>query len=226
MGSRNSGVVVLASGGTDSAVLLHALADEGREVHPLYLRQGAPWEDVEVLWLERFLAAARRPEIRDLTILVAPLTDLYSEKRFGAGAPAPLAGTPDSDVYLPGRNLTLLAKAGTLAALRGVGAVALAPLDLNPFPDGTPAFFEVMGEALSEGLGHRIEILTPFRHLTKEEVLTRGKDLPLELTISCAQPVGELHCGRCSKCWERHRGFLDAGLSDPTAYAETPRRLV
>jgi len=226
MNAFPTGVVVLASGGTDSAVLLHWLADEGREVHPLFLRQGAPWEDAEVLWLGRFLDATRRPEIRDLAILEAMLTDLYGEDDFGRGGAAPVAGTPDAHVYLPGRNLTLLAKAGTLAARRGLGAVALAPLDLNPFPDGTPAFFDAMAHALSMGLGRRIEILTPFRRWTKSRVVRRGKDLPLELTFSCAQPVGERHCGRCSKCWERHQGFLDADLADPTDYAETPRKLV
>jgi 7-cyano-7-deazaguanine synthase len=226
MSASPTGVVVLASGGTDSAVLLHWLADEGREVHPLYLRQGAPWEEAEIAALRRFLDATRRPELRDLTILDSPLTDLYDAHEFGRDGPAPLAGTPDDDVYMPGRNLTLLARAGTLAAIRGLGAVALAPLDLNPFPDGTPAFFSAMSRALSEGLGRPIEIVTPFREWRKRDVVVRGRDLPLELTLSCAQPVGERHCGRCSKCYERHTGFLDAGVADPTDYAEPPRRLV
>ena len=226
MSASHTGVVVLASGGTDSAVLLHWLADEGREVHPLFLRQGAPWEEAEIAALRRFLDATRRRGLRDLTILDSPLTDLYGEHEFGRGGAAPLAGTPDDDVYLPGRNLTLLAKAGTLAAIRGVGAVALACLDLNPFPDGTPAFFDAMGRALSEGLGHPIEVLAPFREWTKGDVVLRGKDLPLGLTLSCAQPVGDRHCGRCSKCWERHTGFHDADVADPTDYAEPPRKLV
>ena len=27
------------------------------------------------------------------------------------------------------------------------------------------------------------------------------------------------HCGRCSKCRERHDAFVDAGIKDPTEYA-------
>lgn len=226
MSSMENGVVVLASGGIDSSVLLHHLADEGRPVLPLFLRQGAPWEETESRCLARFLDAAPREEIRPMVILDAPLTDLYEAGRFGRGGPAPLAGTPDEDVYLPGRNLTLLAKAGTLAALRGYSAVALAPLEMNPFPDGTPAFFDVMSKALAEGLGRPIEILVPFRDLTKKEVVLRGRDLPLDLTFSCSDPDSRTHCGRCSKCWERHEAFTAAGLPDPTEYAREPRKLV
>ena len=41
----------------------------------------------------------------------------------------------------------------------------------------------------------------------KAEAIRRGKDLPLELTFSCASPTGEIHCGTCTKCAERQRAF-------------------
>jgi 7-cyano-7-deazaguanine synthase len=44
------------------------------------------------------------------------------------------------------------------------------------------------------------------------------------LTLSCMQPVGGSHCGRCSKCRERRDAFLEAGIVDPTKYAEKPVR--
>ena len=73
----------------------------------------------------------------------------------------PAYDTPDEDVYLVGRNLVLLAKAGIYCAQRKIGRLALGPLAGNPFPDATPAFFEAMGRALSLGLEHPIQIATP-----------------------------------------------------------------
>ena len=52
----------------------------------------------------------------------------------------------------------------------------------------------------------------------KAEVMLLGKDLPLEWSFSCIQPIDHLHCGKCNKCAERKKAFADAGMSDPTVY--------
>jgi 7-cyano-7-deazaguanine synthase len=213
------GIAVLSSGGVDSAVLLHHLADTGEPIHPVFVRQGFRWERAEVLWLERFLEQAPRPEFRPLEVLVLPLADLYPEDHFGRAGEVPLAGEPDEECYLPGRNVTVLAKAGVFAAVRNLRAVALGPLKSNPFPDATPGFFRRMARVLTEGLDHPLEILAPLLAFTKEEVLLLGKRLPLQLTFSCMEPAGELHCGRCAKCGERRQAFRASGLPDPTRYA-------
>ena len=105
-------------------------------------------------------------------------------------------------------------------ALHGIQAVALAPLKENPFPDTTGAFFRACEMVVKEGLRLSWRVLTPFRHLHKAEVVWRGRGLPLELTFSCAQSVEKYHCGRCTKCAERQRGFREAGVPDPTIYVE------
>ena len=85
----------------------------------------------------------------------------------------------------------------------------LGPLAGNPFPDATPAFFDAMARALSLGLAWPIAIEAPLAALHKADVIARGAALgvPLELTLSCMQPVDGLHCGRCSKCRERRDAF-------------------
>jgi 7-cyano-7-deazaguanine synthase len=73
------------------------------------------------------------------------------------------------------------------------------------------------------GVGIKLKIVTPFAGMSKAEVVRRGVDLPLELTVSCARPKGIVHCGACTKCAERVEGFSVAQVDDPTVYAHTPR---
>jgi 7-cyano-7-deazaguanine synthase len=54
--------------------------------------------------------------------------------------------------------------------------------------------------------------------LSKKEVMERGRRLPLELTFSCLNPRGKMHCGACNKCAERMAVFTEAGLIDKTRY--------
>ena len=95
---------------------------------------------------------------------------------------------------------------------------------LIAIPDATPAFFAAIEQALSQGLDHPLRIVTPFRQLSKAEVIARGRELgvPFELTLSCMNPVDGRHCGRCSKCRERLDAFEAAGGADPAAYAFRP----
>ena len=48
---KNSRACVLISGGLDSCVLLAHLAEQGRELTPLYVQAGLVWERVELIWL-------------------------------------------------------------------------------------------------------------------------------------------------------------------------------
>lgn len=214
MAESAQGIAVLASGGVDSAVLLHHLADGGEPILPVFVRQGFRWERAEHHWLNRFLQAAPRPEFLPMEVLVLPLADLYPEDHFGRTGSVPAAGVPDEECYLPGRNVTILAKAGLLAILRNLRAVALGSLGINPFPDASPGFLTRMASVVSEGMGAKVEILAPFLSRTKEEVLKLGKNLPLELTFSCMEPVENHHCGLCAKCEERRIAFLKAGFAD------------
>jgi 7-cyano-7-deazaguanine synthase len=216
----SGGVAVLASGGVESSVLLHHLADEGAPVHPVYLRQGFRWEREEVEALEHFLAAAPRPEFQPLSVLVMPLADLYAPEHFSRAGAVPHAGDAEENTCLPGRNVTFLAKAGVYAALNEIHVLALGPLATNRFPDASPAFFARTAEALSTGLDHRITIRTPFIGFTKPDVLLLGQGLPIELTMSCMDPAGGVHCGVCSKCGERREAFRAADLIDRTRYAQ------
>jgi len=213
-------LAVLVSGGLDSAILTAEAVRYYPAVYPLYIRTGLLWEPAEQAHLNQFLTAICAPTLRPLQVLDQPVADLYGNHWSMTGENVPAAGTPDEDVFLPGRNVLLLAKTLLWCHLNGVAELAMAPLAMNPFPDATPEFFAAYTAAVNRSVGGRVRVIRPYAHLHKTEVLHRGKHLPLQFTFSCIRPVGTQHCGRCSKCHERQQGFREAALVDPTSYAE------
>jgi 7-cyano-7-deazaguanine synthase len=227
--------VVLLSGGLDSAVLAAHEAQNGR-VLPVYVSVGLAWEDAEVAMVERLLASpAYAARVEPLSRAWFTMRDVYSPEHWAIRGVPPAYDTPDEDVYLAGRNLVLLTKAGVVASKAKAHRIALGPLAGNPFPDARPAFFTAMAHAMSLGLDHQIEIATPFLTWGKDDVIKRGVELavPFEFTLSCMNPiVGATsgasalprHCGLCSKCRERRDAFAAAGVSDPSTYANKAPR--
>jgi len=213
-------LVVLASGGADSAVLVADRASRGEVVQPVYVRFGLAWEPVEEAHLRRFLGSlAGQLAVRPLVALELPIADVYGAHWSVSGAGVPDETTPDEAVYLPGRNLLLLAKTTVWCALHGVGRIALGTLRGNPFADSGREFLSGFAGLAGLALGEQLEVITPFAGLTKASVLTLGRHLPLEHSFSCVAPSGARHCGNCNKCAERRKAFAEAGIEDRTSYA-------
>jgi 7-cyano-7-deazaguanine synthase len=217
---KNKGICVLLSGGLDSSVLLMEAASKSVRVLPVYVRQGLRWEEVELYWLKKFLRAAKNRRIRPLSILSIGMADVYGKHWSLGRGRVPGRRSQDKAVYLPGRNLILSVKAAVLCSARGIGTIAMGTLSANPFTDATPRFISRWSKALSLGLGTKLRIVTPYRKLTKAELIRGGKHWPLHLTFSCIAPKGRLHCGRCNKCAERQKAFRAAKVEDRTRYAE------
>ncbi len=222
--------LVLLSGGLDSAVLVaHEMAHG--PVVPVYVSVGLAWERLELEMLARLLAhPVFAGHVAPLERVEFTMRDVYSPTHWAIRGQPPGYDTPDEDVYLAGRNLVLLSKAGVVAASRKIHRIALGPLAGNPFPDARPGFFQAMQQALSQGLDQPMAIATPFITWEKAEVIRRGLELsvPLELTLSCMSPLDgdfPIHCGVCSKCRERRDAFAEAGVEDPTSYGAASPRL-
>jgi 7-cyano-7-deazaguanine synthase len=224
---RNDAVCVLTSGGLDSGVLIAELAKEYRTVQPVYVRCGLFWERAERYWLRRFLKKLRGvySHIQPLKILSMDLREIYGEHWSLTGKNVPDYHSDDFEVYLPGRNIILLAKTAVFCVLSDISTIATAPLSANPFPDGTPQFYRRIQAVLSEGMATQLALQIPFRQLSKGEVISIGRDLPLELTFSCICPKDRLHCGECGKCAERIKAFHAVGIEDRTTYQCPPEAL-
>ena len=211
-------VGALVSGGLDSAVMLYELARTRRQLFPIYVRCGLPWEDEEQRFLGRFIGQLANSRIQPPQVLDYPMQDVYRDAWYATGEGVPGYAEPDERWEIPGRNLILLSKAGVWAALHGVGSLALGILASNPFSDATPRFFTSLEATLSAALGTCMTVLRPFADMHKSDVVRIGAALPLELTLSCARPIAGRHCGTCGKCRERIEAFEAAGVPDPTEY--------
>ncbi len=221
---RPASVVVLASGGLDSCALIGRYARAGIDVHPLFVRCGLIWEDAELAHLRRFLRALPADlarHLRPLKVSRIAMGDLYGDhwSTTGRGVPGWLAA--DNSVYLPGRNVALLAQAAIHAALIGAPRVAIGTLKGNPFPDGAPRFFAAMQRSLSLGLDFPLKLEAPFLRYDKERIIQEASDLPLDKSFSCSRPrmtrsssvSSARPCGACAKCRERILAFRNAGGS-------------
>jgi 7-cyano-7-deazaguanine synthase len=214
-----SRVAVLASGGLDSSVMLAELASAKRQVFPIYVKAGLRWEGDELKALRAFIKALGRSNIAPVAELVLPMNDVAGDHWSITGRGVPGYRAAISSNYIAGRNLSLLTKATVFCARNRIGEIALALLEANPFPDARPEFLRAFEKTAELGTGLPLKITTPFLRIEKEDVIQRGRALPLELTLTCASPKRGRHCGECTKCAERIEAFKRSGVADLTRYA-------
>ncbi|GAB6165737.1 7-cyano-7-deazaguanine synthase QueC [Thermostilla marina] len=212
-------MAVLFSGGLDSTAVCRRLLEPGRSVMPLYVRSGLFWEDAEVRAVRRLVDLLAPFGLKPPKLLDVPVADVYGDHWSVTGRSVPDAASEDTEVYLPGRNLFLLAKAALWCSRQGVRQLAIGVLDGNPFGDANGRFFRLFEQLVACYPDETIEIIRPLAGMTKADIV---RELPPEIsaaTFSCLRPVGEMHCGQCNKCRERRQAFADVGVSDPTSYA-------
>lgn len=69
--------------------------------------------------------------------------------------------------------------------------------------------------------GRPIVIEAPLLHLSKAETVALGLSLGVDykLSTSCYRANEDgLACGNCDSCFLRKKGFIEAGIEDPTRY--------
>ena len=131
--------------------------------------------------------------------------------------------------YVPARNTLFLSLALGLAEASGSRDIFIGvnALDYSGYPDCRPEFIaefqRVANLATKAGVeGDRFTIHAPLQQMSKADIAREGARLGLDaaLSHSCYDPLPDgRHCGRCDACRLRAKGFAEAGLEDPTAYA-------
>jgi 7-cyano-7-deazaguanine synthase len=229
MASPQPAAVVLLSGGLDSMTVLGLAREAGYRLFALTI-------DYNQRHLVELAAARRIADtlgVERHVILPIDLS-LFGGSALTADMDVPKDGVgPGIPVtYVPARNTVFLSL--TLAWAEAVGAtdlfIGVNALDYSGYPDCRPefiaAFQQMANLATRVGVeGRRFTVHAPLQHMTKADIAAESVRLGLDagMSWSCYDPQGGLHCGLCDSCRLRAKGFVEAGLPDPTRYAELPR---
>jgi 7-cyano-7-deazaguanine synthase len=222
--------VVLLSGGVDSATAAALTARAGFALYALTFAYGQ--RHAAELDAARRVAAALgvvRHEVLTIDLrafggsaLTADI-DVPKDRRPEAmGADIPVT-------YVPARNTIFLSFALAWAEVLGAGDIVIGVnvLDASGYPDCRPEFVEAFERlaALATRAGvegrQRVRIRAPLIRLTKAEIVRAGVAAGVDyaLTLSCYDPAPDgAACGRCDACVLRRKGFVEAGVPDPTRY--------
>ncbi|MCM8857298.1 MAG: 7-cyano-7-deazaguanine synthase QueC [Candidatus Thiodiazotropha sp.] len=217
--------VVLLSGGLDSATVLAIAGSQGFSCYALSMAYGQR-HAAELAAATRVATAL---QALDHKVIHIGLDDIGGSALTDRSIQVPeemSTGIPIT--YVPARNTVFLSLAlGWAEVLEahdifiGVNAV-----DYSGYPDCRPQFIEAFEKlanlATKAGVeGKPFQIHTPLINLSKADIIRQGIQLGVDygLTVSCYQAtgVGEA-CGVCDSCRLRMRGFVEAGIADPTAY--------
>lgn len=209
-------VVVLLSGGMDSAIALHwAVARYGRErVVALSVDYGQR-HGCELVAARRIASRAGVEHVE--RAIVVPWGESLLTDGDGENA-SPI---------VPGRNVILATLAAAEVVRRGGTAVVIGCCadDAAGFPDCRPGFLVAMSVAISAAFDLDVELVAPLLHTPKAAMLARAARLPgaleaVDLSWSCYRPQSAgarapIACGECNACALRARAFDAAGRRDP-----------
>lgn len=221
--------VVLLSGGLDSMVAGGLAREAGYRLFALSIDYNQRHR------LELQAAARIASALNAISHIVLPL-DLTA---FGGSALTADIAVPKGGVgegipvtYVPARNTIFLSLTLGLAEVVGANDVFIGvnALDYSGYPDCRPEFIDAFQKmaalATKAGVeGHPIRINAPLQHMSKADIVREADRLGLDagLSWSCYDPTPDgSHCGLCDSCRLRSKGFVEAGLPDPTIYAKKP----
>jgi 7-cyano-7-deazaguanine synthase len=134
--------------------------------------------------------------------------------------------------YVPARNTIFLSYALAWAEVLDVRDIFIGvnAIDYSGYPDCRPEFiaaFTTMANLATKMTttpnSRPLKIHTPLIHLSKSQIIRKGISLGVDYSIthSCYDPDPQGRaCGRCDSCILRKKGFAEAGIPDPTRYAE------
>jgi 7-cyano-7-deazaguanine synthase len=194
-GKKSLKIVVLASGGVDSSVMMFLLKKDAHEVLPLFVDYGQ-------LAGQREWASCRA--VCNFLGLIPTRIDISG---FGKSIPSGITDEKldiEKQAFLPTRNLLFLTVGAAYAYSQFASGVAIGILANPIFPDQTAEFIIAAEKTIKTALGSDIAVLAPLISLDKRDTLSLAikYELPMDLMSYCHSRA-EKPCGSCVSCKER-----------------------
>lgn len=216
-------IVVVLSGGMDSAVLLHHHLRGKEEVRAITINYGQR-HDIEVTHAQDLAQSLGVPwHCANLNQLCHTLPGSSQTDSICLVPEGHYAEESMKLTVVPNRNMILLAVAIGHAIAHQFDFVSYGAHagDHAIYPDCRPEFAEALNNVAGLCDWRPISLLRPFVHLTKAGIAKLGAEMNVDFrkTYSCYKG-GRVHCGRCGTCVERLLAFEEAGVPDTTEYLD------
>jgi len=224
-------VVSVLSGGLDSTIMTYLLVKKyGRSrVFALSYNYGQKQKrELQMAAMTCNYLGGVKHKILDLSIL-GDIVKEVSANIGGTNVAMPtikeVLGDPQPKTYVPFRNMILNSLAFSFAEANKASHVftGLQVHDEYGYWDTSQKFVDSMNAVAAQNRTHKVELLAPFSHLSKEHEIKIAEELGgvrFDFTLTCYDPDEEgRSCGKCPSCSERIANFAKVGIKDPIPYS-------
>ena len=183
-------ILVLASGGLDSSVVVALYKNLGYDVHILYIKYRNKNWDIEITKILGLMDKLDIPQSNFKTSSILLPWSNSSCIQNSTSDPA--------NQYVEARNLVFASLAVSCAEALGINIVAMGILCPHiDYPDTYPEFLDTL-DKLSSQFGVYVE--APLRQLDKDGVYKLALKLGLTLDDTHSCNLGDKPCGECLDC--------------------------
>ncbi len=220
-------IIVLVSGGMDSATLLWLAKKEFEDVYAISFDYGQKHK-IELEYAKKLVKEANVK--KHFIVDIPHLKGIEGSALTDEKVDIPSEDYPDQPpiTTVPMRNLNFLSIAASFCDVYEIENIGIGIHSVDsPYPD-CRAEFASSAEAVINASSvmvakkkNRIKVYTPFLGMTKTDVLKLGLELgvPYEKTYSCYR--GTIPpCGECATCRQRQEAFESVGVKDPLVKAD------
>jgi 7-cyano-7-deazaguanine synthase len=222
--------IILLSGGLDSTTCLAIAKQQDFACYALSFA----YEHKHIIELKQARHIAQQYAVIEHKILSLPLGEIGGSSLTDAQLNVPDYDPSHSkentvpNTYVPARNTIFLSLALAWGEVIGAYDIFYGAnnLDYSNYCDCRPDYiqaFETLAQKATQAgvMGQHFAIHAPLLEMHKAQIIQHGMRLGVDYsqTISCYRANHQGHaCGTCDSCTYRKKGFIEAGVLDPTVY--------